>query len=57
MAAQAVAMRFAPFVPALDPMFAAYARIPLGLQASLGIVAEGGSPVGWAGVLAEARQG
>ena len=39
MAAQAIAMWFAPSVPALGPMFAAYARIPLGLTASAGIAA------------------
>jgi hypothetical protein len=47
MAAQAVAMWFAPFVPSLGPMFAAYARIPLGLTASTGIAA--GALAGWLG--------
>jgi hypothetical protein len=47
MAAQAVAIWFASFVPALGPMFAAYARIPLGLTASAGIAA--GALAGWLG--------
>jgi hypothetical protein len=47
MSAQAVAMWFAPFVPALGPLFAAYARIPLGLTVSDGIAA--GAVAGWLG--------
>jgi hypothetical protein len=47
MAAQVVAMQFALFVPALGPMFAANARIPLGLTASVGIAA--GALAGWLG--------
>jgi hypothetical protein len=40
-------MWIAPFAPALGPMFASYARIPLGLTASAGIGA--GALVGWLG--------
>ena len=39
MVAQAVSMWFAPFVPSLGPMSAAYALILLGLTASGGIAA------------------
>jgi hypothetical protein len=46
-AAQAVTMWFAPFVPALGPMFAAYTRIPLGLTASAGTAAL--ALAGWLG--------
>lgn len=47
MALQAVVMWFAPFVPALGPILAAYAAIPLGLTASAGIMA--GALAGWLG--------
>ena len=47
MAAQAVAMWFAPSVPALGTLLTAYARLPLGLTASAGIAA--GALAGWLG--------
>jgi len=47
MAAQAFAMWFAPALPALGTLLAAYARIPLGLTASAGIAA--GALTAWLG--------
>lgn len=47
MALQGVVMWFAPFVPELGPVMAAYATIPLGLTASAGIAA--GGLAGWLG--------
>jgi hypothetical protein len=46
-AVQAVVMWVAPFMPGLEPAFAAYATIPFGLTASAGIVA--GALAGWLG--------
>lgn len=47
MALQALAMWFAPQIPGLGDMFGAYARLPLGLTASIGIAA--GAITGWLG--------
>ena len=47
MALQAVVMWNAPFVPALGPLFNAYAQIPLAVTAALGIAA--GAAAGWFG--------
>ncbi|OSZ69102.1 hypothetical protein CAP39_09930 [Sphingomonas sp. IBVSS1] len=47
MAAQAIAMWYAPFVPQLGPAFGAYATLPLGLTAAIGIAA--GAGAGWLG--------
>ena len=47
MVLQAVVMWNAPFVPALGPLFTAYAQIPLAVTAALGIAA--GAAAGWFG--------
>ncbi|MFZ9395199.1 MAG: hypothetical protein ACO25F_03945 [Erythrobacter sp.] len=47
MGLQAVAMWFAPFIPALGPVFNAYAQIPLAVTACAGIAA--GVAAGWLG--------